>query len=111
MQAASHHGLAGVIGFYGSPLARPGFTDKGPIDRVTQMECPVLGLFGGADQGIPVDAVRQFDLALTSAGIEHSLHVYPEAPHSFFDRKYDEYQAESIDAWNRMLDFIGRHTR
>ena len=109
-QAANQHGLAGVIGFYGSPLARPGFVDKGPVDRVKEMECPVLGLFGGADQGIPVEAVHQFDQALTAAGVEHYLHIYPNTPHSFFDRKYEEYQAESADAWNRMLDFIGKHT-
>ena len=109
-QAANQHGLAGVIGFYGSPLARPGFSDTGPIDRVNQMECPVLGLFGGADQGIPVESVHRFDQALTDAGVEHSIHIYPNAPHSFFDRKYEEYQAESADSWNRMLDFIGQHT-
>ena len=110
MQAAYQHGLAGVIGFYGSPLAREGFSDTGPIDHVNEMECPVLGLFGGADQGIPVEAAQRFDQALTTAGVEHSIHIYPNTPHSFFDRKYEEYQAESADAWNHMLDFIGKHT-
>ncbi|HKT37854.1 MAG TPA: dienelactone hydrolase family protein, partial [Ktedonobacterales bacterium] len=52
LQAANHHGLAGVIGFYGSPMPRQGAT-IGPIQRIGEFECPVLGLFGGADQGIP----------------------------------------------------------
>lgn len=111
LQAASHFGLAGVIGFYGNPMPRAGLTDAGPVDRVGEMECPVLGLFGGADQGIPVETVQRFDQALTGASVEHSIHVYPNAPHSFFDRKYEEFQQESADAWNRMLDFIGKHTK
>jgi carboxymethylenebutenolidase len=35
--------------------------------------------------------------------------VYPDAPHSFFDRRFDEYRSECDDAWRRMLDFIDRH--
>jgi carboxymethylenebutenolidase len=108
-QAANHHGLAGVIGFYGPPtMARLG--GPAPVERVKDFECPVLGLFGGADQSIPAEAVQQFDQALTQAGVEHQLHIYPGAPHSFFDRTYEQYQAESAEAWNRMLTFIGNHT-
>lgn len=109
LQAANHFRLAGVIGFYGSPRARREGA-LGPIDRVGEFECPVLGLFGGADQGIPVESVREFDAALAGAGIEHEMVVYPDAPHSFFDRKQEEYAKESADAWKRMLAFIGAHT-
>jgi carboxymethylenebutenolidase len=108
-QAANHHGLAGVIGFYGSPTASR-LGAPGPIERIAEFECPILGLFGGADQSIPEESVHQFDQALTQAGIEHELHIYPGAPHSFFDRKYEEFQGESADAWNRILTFIGNHT-
>jgi carboxymethylenebutenolidase len=109
MQAANKHGLAGVIGFYGSPRARPGAT-TGPIDRVREFACPVLGLFGGADQGIPVEAVKAFDEALGTAGVEHEIVIYDGAPHSFFDRKQEEYAKESADSWKRMLAFIQAHT-
>jgi carboxymethylenebutenolidase len=109
MPAANKHGLAGVIGFYGGPRARPGAT-AGPIDRVREFECPVLGLFGGADQGIPIEAVKQFDQAMTGAGIEHEVVIYEGAPHSFFDRKQEEYAKESDDAWRRMLAFNPAHT-
>jgi carboxymethylenebutenolidase len=108
-QAASHHGLSGVIGFYGSPTSSR-LGAPSPIDRIAEFECPVLGLFGGADQGIPTEDVHQFDDALTKAGIAHELHIYPGAPHSFFDRKYDDFKAESADAWNRMLTFISTYT-
>ena len=108
-QAANQLGLAGVIGFYGSPLARrEGWV--GAIEQVNQFECPVLGLFGGADQGISQESVKAFDEALTNAHIEHELIVYPGAPHSFFDRKQEQFQKESDDAWQRMLAFISAHT-
>ncbi len=108
-QAANHHGLAGVIGFYGNPTM-PRSGAPAPIERISEFECPILGLFGGADQGIPVESVHEFDRALANAGIEHEMVVYPGAPHSFFDRKYDDFKSESADAWNRMLAFIGNHT-
>lgn len=109
LQAANHHGLAGVIGFYGSPMPRQGAT-VGPIQRINEFECPVLGLFGGTDQGIPRESIDAFDEALTNVHIDHELIVYPNAPHSFFDRKQEEYQQESADAWQRMLGFVAAHT-
>lgn len=107
-QASNRHGLAGVIGFYGHPdRERPPGTTV--IDRVPHMTCPVLGLMGGADPSIPRDAVDRFEAALIRHGVEHEIVVYPGAPHSFFDRKYEEYAEESADAWRRMLGFIETH--
>ena len=108
-QAANSHGLSGVIAFYGSPT-RPRSGAPAPIERVREFECPVLGLYGGADHGISVEDVHKFDAALTRAGIEHEIHIYPNAPHSFFDRTYDQYKQESADAWQRMIAFIRAHT-
>lgn len=109
MQAASQHGLSGVIGFYGSPRPR-GDAKVGPLQLVDRFECPVLGLFGGSDAGIPQESVNAFDEALTNAHVEHELIVYPNAPHSFFDRKQEQFQRESDDAWQRILRFIAAHT-
>lgn len=109
MQAANKLGLAGVIGFYGSPRARQE-GQQGPIDRVAEFTCPVLGLFGGADAGIPQDSVQAFDAALSQAGVRHEIVVYPGAPHSFFDRKQEEFASESADSWQRILGFIARNT-
>ncbi|HEU5439731.1 MAG TPA: dienelactone hydrolase family protein [Ktedonobacterales bacterium] len=109
VQDANHHGLAGVIGFYGPPTtARAG----GPsvVDRISEFECPVLAFYGGQDQAIPPEAIQTFEQALTNANVPHEIVVYPDAPHSFFDRRMTEYQADSADAWQRMLAFIGRLT-
>ncbi len=70
----------------------------------------MLGLFGGEDQAIPVEQVEQFDASLAAAGVEHEIHVYPGAPHSFFDRRYEEHADACEDAWRRMLGFLERHT-
>ena len=64
---------------------------------------------GGDDPGIPVEDVEAFDRALDDAGVEHEIVVYPGAPHSFFDRKQEEFAAESEDAWNRVLAFLERY--
>ncbi len=108
MQAVSQQGLAGVVAFYGSPTAARFGTPV--IDLIDQITCPILGLYGGADQGIPVADVQRFDHALTQGGKPHEIVIYPDAPHSFFDRTYAQYQQESADAWRRMLSFISANT-
>jgi carboxymethylenebutenolidase len=99
-------GLAGVIGFYGVPTG-PRLDIPAPAEVAVAMSCPVLGLFGGADPGIPAKMVATFERALASAGVEHDLVTYPGAPHSFFDRKAADFEAESADAWRRILAFVG----
>jgi len=105
--AASGHGLAGAVGFYGSPTRERG----GPsvLALVDRMTCPVLALQAGADANITADDNRAFDEALTSAGVEHELVVYDGAPHSFFDRKQEQFADASADAWQRVLDFVEQH--
>ena len=109
LAAASGHDLAGAIGFYGRP--GPGADGSpGPTARAGELAAPILGLMGGADDGIPPDEVEAFDDALEEAGVEHEIVVYPGAPHSFFDRKYEEFAADSEDAWSRVLAFLGRYS-
>jgi carboxymethylenebutenolidase len=110
-QAASALGYSGVIGFYGWPLGLKRWPDRPkPIDAVSRYTCPVLSLFGGADEGIPKADVDQFDAACRKAGVKHDMHVYANAPHSFFDRKYAEFAEASTDAWRRVQGFVRQHT-
>jgi carboxymethylenebutenolidase len=101
--------LAGAIGFYGRPGERDGV--PGPEQLASQMQAPVLALQAGADQNITAADNEAFERALTAAGVEHELVVYDGAPHSFFDRKHEEFAADSEDAWNRVLAFLERHAR
>ena len=110
LAAASGHGLAGAVGFYGRTVEGMDGS-PGPTQRAAEMSAPVLALMGGDDRGIPVEDVNAFDEALAAAGVEHEVVVYPGAPHSFFDRKQEQFAAESEDAWNRVLGFLERHAR
>ncbi|MDH4334965.1 MAG: dienelactone hydrolase family protein [Chloroflexota bacterium] len=107
LQAASSIGFDGVIGFYGWPVGRSGAGLAAPVDEASRFACPVLALWGGADNGIGPDAVRAFDAALDAAGVAHRSITYPDAPHSFFDRQAVEHAAASEDAWREILEFTG----
>ncbi len=110
-QAANGLGVAGAIGFYGHP-AREFPTGATPLmERIGEIEAPILGLMGGADQGITPEIARAFDDALSAGGVEHEIVIYDGAPHSFFDRTYDEHAEACDDAWTRILDFVSSNSQ
>jgi carboxymethylenebutenolidase len=81
-----------------------------PIERVRSLHCPLLGLYGEADQGIPPSEVERLRRALEAAGKQFELHIYPGAPHAFFNDTRASYRPEAaIDAWRRTLAFLRRH--
>jgi carboxymethylenebutenolidase len=96
--AAKGLGLAGAVGFYGRPGDVP----------VEQIEAPILALQAGEDANITHEHNEEFRRRLAAAGIDHEVVEYDGAPHSFFDRKQDEFQDASEDAWRRTLAFIER---
>jgi carboxymethylenebutenolidase len=100
-------GLDGAIGFYGSPVGAGRGGSPAPVDVAARIEGRILGLFGGDDQSIPPAAIAAFDEALTREGVEHRLRAYDGAPHSFFDRKAEQFAAASEDAWREILGFVG----
>jgi len=109
LAAASGHGLAGAAGFYG----RPGESQDGqpgPAQRVGDMDAPILALQAGDDQNITAEDNAAFERALQEAGVEHELITYDGAPHSFFDRKQEQFADVSADAWRRVLAFLDAHT-
>lgn len=106
-QAAQDHGLAGVIGLYGGPQGRGPDDEGAPVRLAPTYRCKVLGLFGGADKAIPAEAVDQFHRVLDQAGVANEMVVYHGAPHSFFDRTFDQHREACDDAWRRMLRFVG----
>ena len=101
-QSAAGHDLAGCVGFYGRPDRVAGLVDR--------MQAPLLVLAAGQDR-TPVAHVEAFAANAREAGVEAEVHVYPDAPHSFFDRKFEEYREECDDAWRRILDFVEGHAR
>jgi carboxymethylenebutenolidase len=91
-----------VVAFYGV-LDGSRFGIDGPLQRAGDIDRPVLGLYGEADQGIPPAQVAEFDARLKAP---HELVLYPGAPHSFFDRSFTEHAHASDDAWRRVLAFV-----
>lgn len=104
--AAQPFGLAGIVAFYAGLGRKLDEAQGTPVDVAPRIRCPVLGLFGGADAGIPPEHVAALDAALDQAGVAHEIVTYPGAPHGFFDRRAEEFAAESADAWQRLLRFM-----
>lgn len=110
MQAASGHGLSGSVGFYGHPTRQGLNGGQSPLERVADVACPILGLMGGADEGIPAEEIAKWDAGLAEQGVAHELITYDGAPHSFFDRSYDEHVDACNDAWERIQAFIAANS-
>ena len=108
LASASGHGLAGAIGFHGGVGERNG--EPGPTQRAADMDAPILALQGGADDHISAADNAAFDAALTAAGVEHEVVIEPGAPHSYFDRRREEFAEQAADAWRRTLEFIEQHS-
>ena len=105
MYAAHNPGVKAAVAWYG-PTARayaPG--DKTALEVAPQIKAAVLGLYGGADQGIPGDTVEKMFAALKASGNTKSdFVIFPDTPHAFhadYRPSYRKQQAE--DGWNRML--------
>jgi carboxymethylenebutenolidase len=90
-----------VCTFYGGGMQQV-------FDQLGQLRAPVLGLFGDADQSIPVGTVEEFDQILTQLKIPHEIKIYPESGHAFFrDLDPTVYRPEaSADAWERVKKFL-----
>jgi carboxymethylenebutenolidase len=103
-------GFAGVIAFYGWPTGQHRSGSPAPADVADRIECPVLAIYGGADEGLSPEVRDTYDAALERAGVEHRTLVYPGAPHSFFDRKATEFADAAAAAWQEELGFIRART-
>jgi len=103
MYAAHNPNVKGAVAWYG-PTARgyaPG--DKPALDVAPQIKGAVLGLYGGADGGIPNDTVEKMFAALKAAGNTKSAYViYPDTPHAFYADYRPSYRKDAADdGWKR----------
>jgi carboxymethylenebutenolidase len=99
--------LAGAIGLYGFPDELRGA--PGPIQLAPELTAPILGMFAGADEGIPAGVVAAFDEALAAAGNAREIITYPGATHGFFEADNGAFEQECADVWHRVLDFARKH--
>lgn len=96
-QSAAGLGLSGCVGFYGQPARVE--------DRIADMKAPLLILVAGNDF-TPVPEFEKFSATLTEAKVPHEMYVYDGAPHSYFDRAFDQYKDACDDSWRRILAFV-----
>jgi len=97
-------GLAGVIAYYGFPKLQPPRTS--PMDVVDQIQVPVLGIFGGADPGIPVEQIAEFEDRLQKEGKEAEIVIYEGMPHGFLRYSPRDHAMAIEDALRRTFEFL-----
>ena len=105
LYAAHNPDLKAGVAWYGRLVGEPtALQPKSPIDMVDAIKAPILGLYGEADNGIPVASVEKMRAALKAAGKTAEIHVYPNTPHAFnADYRPSYRKAEAEDGWKRML--------
>ena len=106
---AAHSGaLKAGVAFYGPPVDPPNpLWPKSPLQLAPEMKAPVLGLYGGADTGIPVTQVEQLKAALAENKKTAEFKIYPEAPHGFHaDYRASYRQDAAEDGWKQMIGWF-----
>ncbi len=85
-------------------------TPAHPVDLAAELKAPVLGLYGGEDQGIPLSTVEAMRAAITAADGDSEIVVYPDAPHAFFADYRPSYRQEAAeDGWQRLQAWFETH--
>ncbi|HVU88449.1 MAG TPA: dienelactone hydrolase family protein [Pirellulales bacterium] len=83
---------------------------KNPIDLVDSLKAPVLGLYGGADSGIPNESVEKMRTALKDAKKSCEIVLYPDTPHGFYaDYRPTYRQDKADDGWKRLLEWFKKN--
>ena len=111
LYAAHNPRVKAGVAWYGRVVGTASdLTPKHPIDVVKDINAPVLGLYGGADAGIPNDTVDRMREALKSAGKPSQIHTYPDMPHAFHaDYRPSYRKAAAEDGWKRLLEWFKQH--
>lgn len=122
LYAAHSPAIKAGVAWYGRLVGQASpLTPRHPVDVAGQLNGPVLGLYGGADEGIPLTTVEQMRVALGQAGMAPAsrqqaaarasqFHVYPDAPHAFHaDYRPSFRKAAAEDGWTRCLAWFRQH--
>jgi len=99
------------VAWYGRLVGEPKpLTPKNPIDLAAQLKVPILGLYGGSDDGIPVGTVEQMREALKAGNSGSEIIVYPDTPHAFHADYRPSYRKEQAqDGWKRLQAWFKQH--
>jgi carboxymethylenebutenolidase len=112
MYTAHQKKIDAAVSWYGSLMPILPAMPLGPLDVTDRIHAPVLGLYGGADQGIPLEHVERMRAGLLAFGKDKQspIHVYPDMPHAFHADYRPTYRKEAAeDGWKRMLAWFKKH--
>jgi carboxymethylenebutenolidase len=112
LYAAHNPNLKAGVAWYGKLVATQTnpLTPKQPIDLAKSLKAPVLGLYGGADPGIPNESVAEMQSLLKSVDSPSQIMLYPDMPHAFFADYRASYRAETAkDGWKRLQNWFIRY--
>lgn len=111
LYAAHNPQLKAGVAWYGRLAGKPGELQPAhPLDVAGNLKAPVLGLYGGSDQGIPLDTVERMQAALKGANSLSEIVVYPDTPHAFFADYRPSYRKEQAeDGWKRLREWFKQH--
>jgi carboxymethylenebutenolidase len=111
--AAHSKDLKAAVAYYGTvvdPPAQKSLWPKSPTELAPEMKAPVLGLYGEADQGIPVAQVDAMKSALQGAGKTFEIKIYAAAPHGFHADYRASYRKDAAeDGWNQMIAWFKKY--
>ena len=114
LYAAHNPALKAAVAWYGRLLGAASATSpKQPVDLVSALKAPVLGLYGGADPGIPLDSIQNMKANLAKgspAALQSEFVVYRDTPHAFHADYRPSYRKEAADdGWKRCLAWFKSH--
>jgi carboxymethylenebutenolidase len=115
LYAAHNPNLKAGVAWYGRLAPPPPeranpLQPKHPLEIAKDLKAPVLGLYGGADQGIPNDTVEQMQKALKELSKPSEIKLYPDTPHGFYADYRPSYRKEQAqDGWNLLLAWFKKH--
>lgn len=110
--AGSNQDIGAAVVFYGGNIMRPFGGTVSPLDRTSNIQSPVLGLFGELDDSPSVADVQKIEGELKKLGKPHEFHVYPGADHGFNCDERDSYHPEaSKDARSRTLGWFDKYLK
>jgi len=105
LYAAHSLNIKAGVAWYGRIIGdRTPMTPTYPIDVAGHLKAPVLGLYGEADSGIPIDTIENMRDELEKAGKKSDIVLYPDTPHAFHaDYRSSYRKGPAEDGWKRML--------
>lgn len=111
LYAAHNKDLKAGVAWYGRLVGdKDELHPKHPTDLVESLKAPVLGLYGGADMGIPVATVDAMKAALKKANKPSEIVLYPDTPHGFYADYRPTYRKDQADdGWKRLLEWFKKN--